>query len=112
MGAGWVFVEKRTADGKLIKLKAQYVAKGYAQIPGVEFMDTFAPTRTFVSLRLLLTVPSKCDWPIYSFNFVAAYLHSPIKEEVWVQPPEGLDVPKGYAERLQKALYGTKQAVR
>jgi hypothetical protein len=50
MGARWVFVEKRTQDGKLIKLKARYVAKGYAQIAGVEFLDTFAPTTTFVSL--------------------------------------------------------------
>ncbi|KAI7965291.1 hypothetical protein MJO29_003389 [Puccinia striiformis f. sp. tritici] len=112
MGARWVFVEKRTSDGKLIKLKARYVAKGYAQIAGVEFQDTFAPTATFVSLRLLLTVAAKCNWPVYSFDFVAAYLHSPIDEEVWVRPPEGLDVPKGYACKLMKALYGTKQAAR
>ncbi|KAI7963134.1 hypothetical protein MJO28_001228 [Puccinia striiformis f. sp. tritici] len=110
MGARWVFVEKRTSNGKLVKLKARYVAKGYTQIAGVEFQDTFAPTATFVSLRLLLTVAAKCNWPVYSFDFVAAYLHSPIDEEVWVRPPEGLDVPKGYACRLMKALYGTKQA--
>ncbi|KAI7944584.1 hypothetical protein MJO28_010279 [Puccinia striiformis f. sp. tritici] len=112
MGARWVFVEKRSSDGKLIKLKARYVAKGYAQIAGVEFQDTFAPTATFVSLRLLLTVAAKCHWPVYSFDFVAAYLHSPIDEEVWVRPPEGLDVPKGHACKLLKALYGTKQAAR
>jgi hypothetical protein len=47
MGARWVFVEKQTADGKLIKLKARYVFQGYAQISRVEFMDTFAPTETF-----------------------------------------------------------------
>ncbi|WAQ84739.1 hypothetical protein PtA15_5A312 [Puccinia triticina] len=112
MGAQWVFVEKRTADGKFIKLKARYVAKGYAQIAGVEFLDTFAPTATFVSLRLLLTIAAKCNWPVYSFDFVAAYLHLPIDEEIWVRPPEGLNVPKGYTCKLQKALYGTKQAAR
>lgn len=32
MGARWVLVEKRSPDGKLIKLKARYVAKGHAQI--------------------------------------------------------------------------------
>ncbi|KAI7933088.1 hypothetical protein MJO29_017035 [Puccinia striiformis f. sp. tritici] len=112
MGARWVFVEKKSSDGKLIKLKARYVAKGYAQIAGVEFQDTFAPTATFVSLRLLLTVAAKCNWPVYSFDFVAAYLHSPIDEEIWVRPPEGLDVPKGHACKLMKALYGTKQAAR
>ena len=86
MGAQWVFVEKKTADGKLIKLKARYVAKGYAQIAGVEFLDTF------LSLCLLLTIAAKCNWPVYPFDFVAAYLHSSIDEDVWVRPPEGLDV--------------------
>jgi hypothetical protein len=103
MGAQWVFVEKRTQDGKLIKLKARYVAKGYAQIAGVDFLDTFAPTATFVSLRLLLTVAAKCCWPVYSFDFVAAYL-------MWVKPPEGLEVPPGHACKLKKGLYGTRQA--
>jgi hypothetical protein len=84
MGARWVFVEKRTQDGKLIKLKARYVAKGYAQIAGVEFLNTFAPTSTFVSLQLLLTGSTKCSWPVYLFDFVAAYLHSPIEEDIWV----------------------------
>lgn len=94
MGACWVFVEKRSANGKLIKLKARYVAKGYSQIAGVEFMDTFEPTVTFVSLRLFLTVEAKCLWPVYSLDFVAAYLQSPIDEEIWVCPPEGLNMPK------------------
>lgn len=106
------FVENRTPNRKLIKLKARYVAKGYAQIAGVEFIDTFAPTATFVSLRLLLTVVAKCNWPVYSFDFVAAYLHLAIEEEIWIWPPKGLDVPKGHACRLKKALYCTRQAAR
>jgi hypothetical protein len=41
---------------------------------------------------------------------VAAYLHSPIDEDIWVKPPEGLEVPPGHACKLKKALYGTRQA--
>lgn len=48
-GARWVFIEKRTPEEKLIKL-TRYVAKGFAQIAGVECIDTFAPTAAFVSL--------------------------------------------------------------
>ena len=61
MGAHWVSVEKCTTNKKLIKIQARYVAKGYAQIAGVKFLDAFAPTATFVSLRLLLTVAAKFD---------------------------------------------------
>jgi hypothetical protein len=75
-------------------------------------MDTFAHTATFISLCLLLTVAAKCNWPVYSFDLVAAYPQLPISKEVWVQPPEELEFPKDHACQLQKALYGTKQAAR
>lgn len=48
----------------------------------------------------------------HSFDFVAAYLNSPIEEEIWVIPPDGMNVPAGYALLLQKELYGKKQASR
>ena len=112
MGAQWVFFEKRKQDGKLINLKACYAEKRYAQISGVEFLDTFSPTATFVSLCILLTVVIKCSWLVYSFDFVAAYLHSPIEKDVWVKPPEGMDVPPGHVCKLKKEPYGAQQAAR
>jgi hypothetical protein len=43
---------------------------------------------------------------------VAAYLNSPIDEEIWVTPREGLVTSTGEACLLKKALYGTRQAGR
>jgi len=63
-------------------------------------------------MRLLLTLSAYYNWEVHSFDFVAAYLNSPIDEDVWVKPPEGMDVPKGYGLHLKKALYGTQQAAR
>jgi hypothetical protein len=48
-------------------------------------------------------------WPVHSFDLAAAYLNSPIDEEVWVKLPEGLEVPAGYVLLLQRVLYGTRQ---
>jgi hypothetical protein len=111
LGARWVFAKKPNADGT-VKYKARYVAKGYNQKEGTDFAHTFAPTTTFTSMRVLLTIAAKNNWPIYNFDFVAAYLNAPIDEEVWVAAPEGLEVVEGEACLLQKALYGTKQAAR
>jgi hypothetical protein len=88
------------------------VAKGFKQVAGQNFGKNFAPTATFVSLRLLLMVEAHNHWPVHSFDFVAAYLNSPIDEEVWVKPPEGVILPPGHAFLLRKALYGTQQAAR
>jgi hypothetical protein len=52
----WVFARKTNSSGEPDRFKARYVAKGFKQIAGQNFGETFAPTATFVSLRLLLTV--------------------------------------------------------
>lgn len=82
------FATKPDVDGSGVCFKAQYVAKGFTQVAGQDFNKTIAPTATFVSLRILLTIAVANNWPVHSFEFVAAYLNSPIEEEIWVKPPE------------------------
>jgi hypothetical protein len=108
----WVFARKTAPDGTPERFKARYVAKGFKQIAGLHFGETFTPTATFFLLRLLLLIAAQYNWPVHSFDFVAAYLNSPIDEEIWVKPPKGVTLPPGQAFLLKKALYGTQQASR
>jgi hypothetical protein len=73
----WVFATKPDV-GEGVRYKARFVAKGFTQVAGVDFNATFAPTATFVSLCLLLTVAAANKWPVHSFDFVATYLNFPI----------------------------------
>lgn len=42
---------------------------------------------------------------------MSAYPHSPIDEEIFIEPPEGFPCKtEGRVLKLKKALYGTKQA--
>jgi hypothetical protein len=63
-------------------------------------------------MQIILTIAAANNWPVHTFDFVAAYLNSHIDKEVWVTPPEGLVVQPGDGCLLKKALYGTKQAGR
>jgi hypothetical protein len=113
LGARWVFTIKRLPDGTIDKFRARYVAKGFNQIMGSDCNETYAPTASLNTLRLLLSIAQSKNLPTATFDISSAYLYSPIEEEVYVQPPIKI-VPewKGKIMRLKKAMYGTQQAAR
>jgi Reverse transcriptase (RNA-dependent DNA polymerase) len=48
----WVFKKKTEADDT-IRYKARVVVKGYNQIPGVDFTESFSPVATDTTTRLI-----------------------------------------------------------
>ncbi|MBW0502546.1 hypothetical protein O181_042261 [Austropuccinia psidii MF-1] len=100
----WVFTKKPE------RFKARLVARGFRQINSINYDETFAPTPTFNSLRLLFSTACLKKWTVKTFDVKVAFLHSLIDKPVYVWPPMGLDVPKHNVLKLNKALYGTKQA--
>ena len=43
IGTKWVFRNKLNKDGHVTRKKDRLVCKGYAQIEGIEFEETFSP---------------------------------------------------------------------
>ncbi|MBW0541612.1 hypothetical protein O181_081327 [Austropuccinia psidii MF-1] len=95
IGVGWVFVRKQPNSNEPLRFKARYVARRNSQLSGHDFHKTFAPTVTFTSLRILLTIAVQSKMHVASFDFVAAYLNASIGEDIWICPPEGLEIPAG-----------------
>ena len=59
IGVKWVFRTKLNADCSINKHKAKLVVKGYAQIFGVDYYDTFAPVSRLDTIRLVLAVATQ-----------------------------------------------------
>ncbi|MBW0492025.1 hypothetical protein O181_031740 [Austropuccinia psidii MF-1] len=113
IGHRWVFDIKRHADGLIEKFKARRVARGDRQQPGMDCTKTYAPTASLMSLRLILAHAMCSGWTLLSFNVSGAYLYSPVKEIVFLEPPTYFCPElKGKALRLKKALYSMRQAGR
>lgn len=52
----WVFKIKRDAKGQFEKYKARIVIKGFSQIAGLDFNETFAPVIQIHSIRVLFAL--------------------------------------------------------
>lgn len=114
IGVKWVYKTKLNEDGKLEKYKARLVAKGYAQCYGVDYTEVFAPVARFDTIRVILVVAAQSNWDVFQLDVKSAFLHGELKEEVFVQLPEGFikkrEEKKVY--KLKKALYSLKQVPR
>lgn len=87
------------------------MAKGYSQIPGVDFSDTFAPVAHFDSLCVINAIAAAEIKIIVLLDFELAYLNAPLGKIVLMTQPPGFEVAgKNLVCRLDLALYGTCQA--
>ncbi|TPX33278.1 DNA-directed DNA polymerase [Synchytrium endobioticum] len=112
----WVYAIKGDGKGNIVKLKARWVGRGFAQQHGIDYDETFAPTSHLTSVRLLLSIAAIENLELYQLDVRTAFLNAKldVKTPVYIEQPHGF-VSKGSENlvcRLQKALYGLKQAPR
>jgi hypothetical protein len=114
IGTKWVFRNKVDENGQVTRNKARLVCKGYAQIEGFDFEETFAPVARMEAIRMILAYSCSKDITVYQMDVKSAFLNGELKEEVCIEQLEGFQLleNRNYVCRLKKALYGLKQAPR
>ena len=114
IGVKWIYKTKLNQDGSIQRNKARLVAKGYSQKPGVDFHETFAPVARHETIRGLISIAAQKGWFLHQLDVKSAFLNGVLKEEVFVDQPEGFVVKDKEQKvyKLRKALYGLKQAPR
>nr|GEW51030.1 hypothetical protein [Tanacetum cinerariifolium] len=104
----------RLDENTVIHNKARLVAKGYNQHEGIDFEESFALVARLEAVWLFVVYVAHKSFPLYQMNVKTTFLNGPLKEEVYVNQPDGFIDPHNLdiVYRLKKALYGLKQAPR
>jgi hypothetical protein len=115
MSCKWVFDIKHDAKGDFEKLKARLTCRGFTQVKGEDYDETWAPTCRLRVLRALLALAStNVLFRTAQWDCTAAFLQSDADCEMHMEQPPGFVQGDGRAKvyRLLKSVYGTKQASR
>jgi hypothetical protein len=90
------------------------VARGFSQVEGVDYDETFVPIARYTSIRAVISITIEMGWKIHQMDVKTAFLNGLIEEEVYIDNPLGFEVHgrESHVCILKKALYGLKQAPR
>jgi hypothetical protein len=111
----WALKHKKDEVARIIRLKARLVARGFSQIYGIDYLDTYAPVVKLASIRILLAVAATYGLEIHQMDIVTAFLAGDLEEEIFMEQPEGFEIGTREEDlvcRLRRSLYGLKQAPR
>ena len=104
----WTIVErpkdrnivKKDAAGKIKQYKARLITKGFMQVQGVHYYNTWAPVAKLRSIWFLLSTATQHGWPINMFDFHSMFLNGELDsdEEVFMEQSQAY-------EKLDKKWY-------
>ena len=114
----WVFKIKDEHDGSK-RYKSRIVSKGYEQVPGVDFRESFSPVASETTVRIGMGFYLYYEnFEIEMIDIEAAFLEGEIDEPVFIEWPDGF-VEMGFINeeeketkciQLLKSIYGNVDA--
>jgi Reverse transcriptase (RNA-dependent DNA polymerase) len=109
-----VFIVKHNPEGKVDRLKARLVVKGYTQTYDIDYEEAFAPVTKMNTVCTLISYAVNFGWNIDQLDVNNAFFHMDFKEEMYMELHPGFDNEQVADKvcRLKCSLYGLKQSPR
>src|SRR6266540_2468335 len=103
----WIYKRKIDLDGNVHIHKVRLVAKGFRQIHGVDYDETFSPVVMLKSIQITLKIAIYFDYEIWKMVVKTAFLNGNLDEEVYMIQPEGFVDPAnaGKVCKHRKSIY-------
>lgn len=78
----------------------------------MDYTETFSPVARFASIRAILAISVAENLVLKQFDIKTAFLNDQLEEAIYMSQPEDYDDCNGRVCKLNKSLYGLKQASR
>jgi hypothetical protein len=75
IGSKWVLKNKMNEKGQVVRNKARLVSKGYAQVEGRDFDETFAPVVRLEAIRMFLAYSCHKNFKVYQMDAKSCFLN-------------------------------------
>jgi vacuolar-type H+-ATPase catalytic subunit A/Vma1 len=75
IGTKWVYKNKMNENEQVIRIKSRLVYKGYAQVEGVDYEETFAPVARLEAIRMFLAFSSYKKFKVYQMDVESSFLN-------------------------------------
>ena len=91
----WIFKKKTDAHGNVTISKARLVTKGFWQVQGIDYDETFSHVAMLKSVRIMLAIAAFYDYEIWQMDVITAILNGFLEEQLYMMQPEDFVDPKG-----------------
>ena len=80
IGSRWHFALKYGPNGEIYRFKARFVAKGFSQVEGRNFHETYSPTAKMSTIRTVLSLAVQNRYQLRQLDIKTAYLNAKINQ--------------------------------
>ncbi|CAI5953526.1 unnamed protein product [Closterium sp. NIES-64] len=105
----WVLTTKYHIDDTVEREKARLVVKGFTQVYGADYDETFAPVGSYVTLRIFLSIVAVLNLNLMQLEIKNAFPQSKLDRVLYMHQPDYFNDGSGRVCKLLKSLYGLKQ---
>jgi hypothetical protein len=108
-----VYRTKYALDESVERHKDRLVAKGFSQVEGIDYNETFSLVGNMNSIHLVISLPVSYKWEVHQMYVKSTFLHGDLQEDIYLEQPTGyFKNDSSLFYRLEESLYGLKQAPR
>ena len=79
----WVYNRKFDRNGNKTIHKSRLVAKGFSQIQGIDYDETYSPVVKWTTIRFILNYVAMFNLPVHTLDVNTAYLNGNIDKDIY-----------------------------